>query len=346
MRVKEKDFYGILGVSKDADDKEIKKAYRKLARKYHPDSNPGDKQCEQKFKDVSEAYSILSDPEKRKLYDTYGSIAFREGFDPRYYQTGAGAGAAADGVWNDAVRSYRSTGYGTDGSRVYTSWSSNAGSSDGFGWHFTQSDAEDLFRRMFGDEENYSAGGGFSTGRSGSRYGGRKGSDLTADVSIRFEEAALGCDRTLRLAEADGRETSLQVHIPAGIEDGKKVRLKGKGNPGSGGAQNGDLLLKVHILPKEGFERRGTDVYVTADVPYTTAILGGEIVVPTLYGNVACKIPAGTQAGGKIRLKGKGIVSLKDRNKQGDEYIIVRITVPSKVGKREEELLKELARLA
>ena len=199
---------------------------------------------------------------------------------------------------------------------------------------------------MFGDEENYSAGGGFSTGRSGSRYGGRKGSDLTADVSIRVEEAALGCDRTLRLAEADGRETSLQVHIPAGIEDGKKVRLKGKGNPGSGGAQNGDLLLKVHILPKEGFERRGTDVYVTADVPYTTAILGGEIVVPTLYGNVACKIPAGTQAGGKIRLKGKGIVSLKDRNKQGDEYIIVRITVPSKVGKREEELLKELARLA
>ena len=114
--MKEKDFYGILGVSKDADDKEIKKAYRKLARKYHPDSNPGDKQCEQKFKDVSEAYSILSDPEKRKLYDTYGSIAFREGFDPRYYQTGAGAGAAADGVWNDAFRSYRSTGYGTDGS--------------------------------------------------------------------------------------------------------------------------------------------------------------------------------------------------------------------------------------
>ena len=167
----------------------------------------------------------------------------------------------------------------------------------------------------------------------------------TADVSIRFEEAALGCDRTLRLAEADGRETSLQVHIPAGIEDGKKVRLKGKGNPGSGGAQNGDLLLKVHILPKEGFERRGTDVYVTADVPYTTAILGGEIVVPTLYGNVACKIPAGTQAGGKIRLREKGIHTEGRSPKKGDEYVEIRIAVPRNISPEARKKLEEYAAL-
>lgn len=360
MRVKERDFYKILGVEKNADEKTIKKAYRKLARKYHPDSNPGDKQCEQKFKDVSEAYSILSDPEKRKLYDTYGSIAFQEGFDPRYYQNGAygrgtyqngtyqaGTGAGGEafaGDWEDVLRGFQSAGSGTDGRRVYTSWSTGDGpGSGGFGWHFTESDAEDLFRRMFGEED-------IGTGRFGStaggRSGGRRGADLTADVSVRFEEAALGCDRTLRFTGADGRDTSLEVHIPAGIDDGKKVRLKGKGNPGIGGGAPGDLLLQVHVLPREGFERKGTDVYVTADVPYTTAILGGEVVVPTLYGNVACKIPAGTQAGGKIRLKGKGIVSLKDHGKQGDEYIIVRITVPKKVGKREQELLKELARLA
>lgn len=371
--MKEKDFYGILGVARDADEKTIKKAYRTLARKYHPDSNPGDKQCEQKFKDVSEAYSILSDPEKRKLYDTYGSIAFQEGFDPRYYQNGAygayGAGAGAGsnaqtGDWDEILRGFQNGRTGTDGSRVYTSWSTGGTGNGGFSWHFTESDAEDLFRRMFGEEDMYSGGNRYTggsgfTGHDGfsgrSRFSGsaggarslrRRGSDLTADISIRFEEAALGCDRTLHLTGADGTQTSLEVHIPAGIDDGKKVRLKGKGNPGIGGGAAGDLLLEVHVLPKEGFERKGTDVYVTADVPYTTAILGGEVVVPTLYGNVACQIPAGTQAGGKIRLKGKGIVSLKDHGRRGDEYIVVRITVPRKVGKHAEELLKELARLA
>ena len=134
---------------------------------------------------------------------------------------------------------------------------------------------------------------------------------------------------------------SLSVHIPAGIDDGKSVRLRGKGQPGIGGGENGDLLLRVHIAPKTGYERKGMDVYTTADIPFTTAVFGGEVSFPTLYGNVMCKVPAGTQSGKKIRLRGKGIVSMKDSKVHGDQYVTIQIQVPTRLTPEERQKLKE-----
>ena len=276
-----KDYYDVLGISRSADEKEIKRAYRKLAKKYHPDTNPGDKQAEQKFKEITEAYNVLSDAEKKKLYDQYGFAAFEEGFGSR-------------------------TG--------------------GFG-----GDMGDIFEDIFGDMFHR----GFR----------QKGADAHADISISFDEAVFGCDKVLQLRDENGKVSSLQVHIPAGIDEGQCVRLKGQGGAGVGGADAGNLLLKIHIYPKPGYERKGNDVYVTVNIPYTTAVLGGEAVVPTLTGKVSCKIAAGTQSGSKIRLKGKGITSMKNPAYRGDEYIVIQIEVPKHLTPEERQKLMEYDRV-
>lgn len=333
-----KDYYGMLGVKKDASEKEIKTAYRKLAKKYHPDTNP-DKEAERKFKEVSEAYGILGDPEKRKLYDKYGDIAFQEGFDPKaydeYMKYGGGFGSGS--------------GFGSGGS-FSSGYGGNAQT-----FHF-DGDINDLFSGLFGHgrgtgSRGFSGASGFSgfSGTSGSSgfsgFSGSgmdmKGSDLDAEISVSFEEAAFGCDKSITLSAPGGKQETLQVHIPAGINEGQKVRLQGKGHPGVNGGKRGDLFLKVHIIPKIGFERKGQDVYVTANIPYTTAVFGGEAVVPTLSGRVICKIKAGTQSGSKIRLKGKGIVSAKNPGVYGDEYVVVQIEVPRTLTPEQKRILKE-----
>ena len=304
-----KDYYEVLGLNRSADEAEIKRAYRKLAKKYHPDATPGDKQAEQKFKEITEAYNVLSDSEKKKLYDQYGAAAFEEGFEASRGRTGG-------------------PGYQE--------------------FHFTNADMGDIFENLFGDLFHGHDAGTFHS-RTESKFGGnrfrRKGADVHADMEISFDEAVTGCDKILQLRDENGKIGSLQVHIPAGIDDGQIVRLKEKGQSGEGGGPAGDIMLKIHIMPKPGYERKGNDVYVTVTIPYTTAVLGGEAIVPTLTGKVSCKIAAGTQSGSKIRLKNKGIQSMKNHGQKGDEYIVIQIEVPKNLTPDERQKLMEYDRV-
>lgn len=323
-----RDYYDVLGIARGADDTQIKKAYRKLAKKYHPDTNAGDEDAEQKFKEVTEAYNVLSDKEKRKMYDQFGHAAFDQG-------------------WADGTRKgYRQSG-GPGGQYQE--------------YHFEGGSMDEMFRDIFGDLFRHGAadGGasGGNTGRGGyGRFSGfgdfdgfgggfrQKGEDIRAQVEIGFDEAVFGCDKVIRLqnpSASDGAVQSLQVHIPAGIDTGKTVRLKGRGMPGVNGGGNGDLLLSVTVREKEGYERDGMDVYTTVQIPYTTAVFGGEAVVHTLYGNVLCKIKKGIQPGTKIRLRGKGVVSMKDPSVRGDQYVTVQIQVPCHLSAAAEQKLRE-----
>ncbi|MCD7819674.1 MAG: J domain-containing protein [Lachnospiraceae bacterium] len=308
-----KDYYEILGIKKTADEKEIKRAYRKLAKKYHPDTNANDPRAEQNFKEVTEAYTVLSDPEKRKLYDQYGTAAFDGGFDP---------GAGSDGFGHFYENAYGNTGnsdfwHFTEPNRSYQEY------------HFEDGNMGDIWENLFG--------GSFHT-----QNRSQKGSDLHAGITIDFDEAVYGCDKVIRLSDADGTGSqSLKVHIPAGIDTGKSIRLRNKGMPGSREGEAGDLFLEVTVRDKPGFERKGMDVYTTIYVPYTTCVFGGEAVVQTLYGKVMCRIAEGTQSGTKIRLKGKGIVSMKDNNVHGDQYVTVEVAVPKHITGEAKWKLKE-----
>ncbi len=289
-----RDYYDILGVSRTAKDNDIKKAYRKLAKKYHPDMNPGDGRAEQRFKEITEAYDVLSDPEKKKLYDRFGYAAF-DG-------TEAGADQRHRGQYQE--------------------------------FHFTGGDAGDIFEDIFGTMFHGKYTGGFS----------QKGEDITAEITVSFDEAVSGCDKIVHLSQPDsirGGVQTLKVHIPAGIETGKTIRLQGKGMPGIHGGASGDLLLQVTVEEKHGFLRKGNDVYTKIQIPFTTAVFGGEVVVQTLYGNVLCKIQGGTQSGTKIRLKGKGIVSMSRPSVYGDQYVTVQIQVPQNLNARAKQKLKE-----
>ena len=322
-----RDYYEVLGIDKKADDKAIKRAYRKLAKKYHPDMNPGDKQAEQKFKEVTEAYNVLSDQEKKKLYDQYGFAAFEEGFGQGgfdqggFKQGGAGSGFGSGG--------FRSSGFGNGGYQEY---------------HFEDGDdMGDIFGDMFKNMFHGQGGFGGSTGGFHQQSYRMKGEDLHADVNVSFDDAAFGCEKLIHLPSQDGtgKRTSLQVHVPAGIDDGQSIRLKGKGMPGVGGGEAGDLFLKVHVGARPGFERKGADLYTTVKIPFTTAVLGGEAEVATLTGKVVCRIKPGTQSGSRIRLKGKGIVSMKDASVHGDQYVTVQIDVPKNLSAAAKQKLRE-----
>lgn len=350
MAVK-RDYYEVLGLSKGADESAIKKAYRKLAKKYHPDTNSEDAQAEQKFKAITEAYSILSDPEKRKLYDRIGHAAFD------------GSGAGAGGPFGGAGGYGSAQGWGGyDGARNGYGSGGSFGGADGFGgfsgfhsagdgsgtyesWRF-EGDPEDVFGDIFGDIFGRRGAAGYDGAQNG--YGGfgsfsgaRKGGDLNAEISVSFDDAAFGCDKVIQLTDGQGRSESLQVHIPAGIDDGKSIRLRGKGMAGMGGGAAGDLLIRVHVGERPDFKRQGMDVYSTLQIPYTTAVFGGEVTIPTLKGQVRCKIKAGTQSGTKIRLKGKGIVSMSDPALYGDQYAQVEIQVPQHLSKEAQLRLRE-----
>lgn len=315
-----RDYYETLGVNKSADKEAIKRAYRKLAKKYHPDTNAGDAHAEEMFKDVTEAYNVLSDEKKRKLYDEFGFAGLQEGFSEE------AARQAAQGGFG---------GFGGNGS-FSGSYSSNGGPFTHQEFHFENGsgDMDDIFS-MFGDMFSH---GGSARGRSTSR----KGSDVMADLTISFDEAVFGCEKSISLQDpSTGKVSNLSIHIPAGIESGKTVRLKGQGNPGRNGGAAGDVLLNVNVTPSREFERKGQNVYSTIRVPFTTAALGGKARVHTLYGDVECSIKAGTQGGSKIRLKGKGISSMKNPSVKGDQYVTVEISVPRRLTPRAKEALEE-----
>lgn len=329
-----RDYYEVLGVSRDADKNTIKKAYRKLAKKYHPDTNQGNAQAAERFKEATEAYNILSDPEKKKMYDQFGHAAFD------------GSGAAG-GAYGGA--------YSRNGGGTYQ----YAGPDGTFHeYHFEgNGDMDDFLKNIFGGSfggfggATRSSSKGSRSGFSGSGFGesgsyanySQGGADVTAEITVGFDEAAFGCEKVIHLTENNGKVVgkALKVKIPAGIDTGKSIRLRGKGNPGINGGKAGDLLLKVKVASKPGYERKGMDVYTTVRVPFTTAVLGGEAKVETLHGNVLCKINPGTQSGTKIRLRGKGIVSMKDKNQQGDQYVTVQIDVPGNLSEEAKRKLRE-----
>jgi len=352
-----RDYYDVLGVARSADDKTIKKAYRKLAKKYHPDTNPGDKAAEQKFKDITEAYGVLSDDKKRKMYDQFGEAAFAEGFagngggasgQQQYGGFGGfsgfdftGAGQAGGG--NGAYKTYSFTdGDGNVHSYSFTGDPGAFGGSGGFGstggfggsgaFGGASGDMGDIFGDLFGNMMH---------GNSRRQSAPSRGVDLVSDIQISFDEAIRGCDKMIRFAEQNGsgKLQSLNVHIPAGIDDGKTVRLRGKGAAGAAG--NGDLLLKVHVSERPGFTRKGRDIYTTVQIPFTTAVFGGEICVDTADGRVKCRIPEGSQSGRKIRLRGKGAPDMKNPSLRGDEYVIIQIQVPRNLNPQAREKLKE-----
>lgn len=302
-----KDYYKILGVAKDADEKEIKKAYRRLARQFHPDVNPGDKAAEARFKEINEAYEVLSDPEKRRKYDELGQSY------QRWQQTGGGPGGFDWTQW---------TAGGPAGTRVAY------GDLDEI---FGRTGFSDFFEAIFG-------GMGMGAGRGGTTM---RGQDIEQEVEITLEEAFRGAQRIVQL---DGRR--LEVKIPPGVKTGSRVRVAGEA-PAAGikGLPRGDLYLRIKVLPHAVFERREDDLYCEVPVDLFVALLGGEVRVPTLSGSVALRIPPGTQAGRTFRLAGQGMPRLRAANERGDLYAKVRVVLPEKLSDREQKLVREWAAL-
>ena len=296
MTSKDKDYYQVLGLKKGATAEEIKKAYRKLAVKYHPDKNPGNKEAEEKFKGINEAYAVLSDPQKKAQYDQFGSA----GFQQRFSQEDIFRGFDVGDMFKDA-------GFGTD----------------------------DIFSRIFGDAMRRQRGG------SGFGGGPRKGEDFTMEVQVTFRESYDGGEKRVAFMR-EGKREELSVKVPAGIESGAKLRISGKGGSGSGGGSAGDLYLTITVGSDPLYERDGDDIIVAKDVRFTEAALGASLDVPTLEGTKRIKVPAGIQAGTKIRLKGLGFPHL-GKTGRGDLYVRIGLRVPEQLTGPQRALLEELA---
>ena len=306
-----KDYYATLGVAKGATGKEIKQAYRKLARKHHPDVNPGDKASEARFKEVNEAYEVLSDPEKRRKYDELGS-------NWRMYEQAQQQGDASP--------------FG-DGSQFAGGWPVDLGEEDPF---------SDFFHAFFGGRAA-AAGGGPRPGRGPARP--RRGRDVEHELDLTLEEACSGAMRRLTVKH-DGHARSVDVRIPAGVGDGSRVRVAGEGEHGSGAAAAGDLYLRVHIGRHPRFERKGKDLHTSVSVPVTTVVLGGEAEVQTLEGRtLRLKIPPTTQSGQVLRLKGHGMPSAGKPDERGDLYATIEVRLPRSLTAEQRALYEALARL-
>ena len=320
-----KDYYATLGVAKTATEKEIKQAYRKLARKFHPDVNPGDKTSESRFKSINEAYEVLGDPDKRRKYDELGA-------NWRQYeqaQQHGGQSPFGDGTWTVNV------GGGEGGFRTMT---------------------EDEMRRIFGDQDPFSDffhaffGGAApeSQGRAPRQGRGaraKRGRDVEQDLELTLEDAFQGTTRRFAIKH-EGHTRSVDVRIPAGVNDGSRVRVTGEGEHGSGGASAGDLYLRVHVQPHPRFERRGRDLYVHVAVPVTTAVLGGEADVPAIDGrSLRLKVPATTQNGQVLRLKGHGMSAVRRPDDRGDLYATVDVRLPRSLSPEQAQHYEALARL-
>ncbi|MHA1734089.1 MAG: DnaJ C-terminal domain-containing protein [Promethearchaeota archaeon] len=331
-----KDYYRILGVDKNATKEEIKRAFRKMARKHHPDVNPDKPEAVQKFKEINEAYQVLSDDKKREMYDKFGVV---DG-DPSGPAGGQGFGGFGEfGGFGGFPGGGKGRVYrGPDGTTYYYSTSgtgSDAGG--GFGGFDFFNDLGDIF-------DVFSNKGRGSTRARGSNYGNRPrdGDDLRYDMEISFMDAFHGGKRKIMYRDpATGESKTLTVNIPRGVHDGQKLRLKGKGMPGENGGVPGDLYIAVHIKPHESFRRKGEDVEVDKEVPFSTAVLGGTITVQGLDGPISVKIPPGTRDGTRLRVKNRGFHLLQSE-RRGNLLIKIKIIVPKKVTREQRELVQRL----
>jgi curved DNA-binding protein len=330
-----KDYYQILGVSRDASEKEIKKAYRKLARKYHPDMNEGNKNAEERFKEINEAYEVLSDPDKRKLYNQFGA-------DWKQWQRAGGRPEDFDWSQYGAGR----PGAGRQpGGGPYVHYGNVEDLEDIFGG---AGGFSDFFQQLFGGFAQQRGGGspfgdlrGGPYSRAQTRQRPHRGRDYEQPVEVTLREAYTG---TTRLLQLDDRR--LEVKIPPGARDGTRVRIAGAGSPGSGGATSGDLYLVVEVRPDPRFEREGDDLHTTAPVDLYVALLGGEVPVPTLDGrSVMLRIPPETQNGQTFRLRDRGMPMLNRPDQHGDLYVEVEVELPEKLSEKEKQLFQELKAL-
>ena len=327
-----RDYYATLGVTKSASEKEIKQAFRKLARKHHPDVNPGDKAAEAKFKEINEAYEVLGDPAKRKKYDELGA-------NWRAYEQAEAAGAAGPfaGGWNV---DFGGGGAGTRGGSGFRTMTQEE-MEEMFG---SASPFSDFFTTFFGGGMGEEAGARRAGARAG-RGRQRKGRDVEHEIELTLEDAYHGSTRRLSMKH-DGHSKTVDVRIPAGVADGSRVRVSGEGEQGAGGAASGDLYLRVRLAPHPVFERKGRDIYVKTPVFATTAALGGEAEVPTLSGKpVRLRIPPLTQNGQVFRLKGYGMPAVGKPDDKGDAYARVEVQLPTHLSAEEREHWEALARL-
>ncbi|MBM3778334.1 MAG: J domain-containing protein [Acidimicrobiia bacterium] len=315
-----KDYYATLGVTKTASGKEIKQAFRRMARKFHPDVNPGDKAAEARFKDVNEAYEVLGDPATRKKYDELGAN------------------------WRLYEQAERQGGPNPFAGR----WQAPAGSGTGYRT-MSPEEVESLFggEHPFSDFFTTFFGGGFSEGAEGRAGRGRTrrraGRDVEHEIDLTLDDAYHGATRRLSFEE-NGGTRSVDVRIPPGVSDGSRVRVAGAGGPGAGGGEAGHLYLRVRLLPHPVFERRGRDLYTRVPVTVTTAVLGGEADVPTLAGKpVRLKIPPLTQNAQVFRVKGYGMPSVGRPEDRGDAYARVDVQLPTALSSREREHWEALA---
>lgn len=295
------DYYKILGVSKTASADEIKKAYRKLARQYHPDLNPNDKEAHTRFQQINEANEVLSDPEKRKKYDQYGK-------DWQHAEQFEKAGQSATGK-----------GFGRQG------WQG-----DPFTGGMNEEGFSDFFESLFGK----------TGGRSGRNVKFR-GEDYNAELHMSLAEAYTTHPQTISV---NGK--NIRITIPAGVENGQVIRLKGHGGPGVNGGHNGDLYISFVIEEDSRFKRMGNDLYTSVELDLFTALLGGEITVDTLSGKLKLKVQPETQNGSRIRLKGKGFPIYKKEGEFGDLFVNYSIKIPTRLNEKQKELFRELAKLS
>lgn len=309
-----RDYYNVLGVSRDATADQIRSSYRKLARKYHPDVNRDDPKAEDKFKEVQEAYDVLSDKQKRAAYDQFG-----------FAGPGQAGGPGAAGWQAGPGGSYRRT------------WATGGGMPGVEGFEF--GDLGDLFEMFGGAAAAGQRGARGGAGRGRARRGGpTRGADIEHEEQISFEESAHGTRREVVLRSPAG-EQKLSVKIPAGINDGARIRLAGKGQPGPGG-ESGDLLITVRVQPHAYFKRQGLDVLVELPLTAGEAALGTKVRVPTLTGKVELTVPPGTSSGARLRLRGLGVKNER-AGEQGDQYVIARIVLPRTLDEESRRLIGE-----
>ena len=307
-----KDYYKILGVSKDASQEEIKKAYRKLAVKYHPDKNPDDKKSEDRFKEANEAFNVLGDPEKRKKYDQLGT-------NWQQYEQAGGGQSYGGFDWSQ---------FGGKGKRS-RSYQSGGSMEDIFG-DMGGGGFSDFFEQFFGG-----MGGGQQR-----QSRAAKGQDIHSELSVSLEEAYQGTSRTINL-----RGQKLRIQIKPGAYEGLELRLKGKGHPGQGGGNAGDLYIKIKILPHHEFSLQGTNLIKKLPVDLYTAVLGGKIMVNTLSGKVNINIPKGSQNGSRLKIKGKGMPVYGKTEQHGDLFVKLDVKIPQSLTPEEEKLFQQLKKI-
>ena len=313
MPVQYKDYYEILGVSRGASDADIKKSFRKLAREFHPDVAKDKRRAEEKFKEINEAYEVLSDPEKRKRYDELGAN------------------------WKAGAEFHPPPGY--EDFRGGRDFRGGAAGDQEFEFHFGGTGFSDFFEQVFGSRMRGGAFGGRGGFARHPQDYAERGEDIEGDIMVTLDEAMHGSVREVNVRRPVGRTNktqTYQVRIPPGVTEGQRLRIAGRGESGSGGGESGDLYLRVRLARHPDFEVEGHDLISDVELAPWEAVLGAEISVPTLDGRVSIKIPSGTQSGQKLRVRGRGL------GKNGDLFVVAKIVVPAKMSDAEKKLWEQL----